>query len=128
MPRDHEVAMAKSAAPAHISDHATIKVLTPTGYETVHEGDNGFVCIVMRGWANSGIYTPVQFRELGYNSKIRAPVCFTPGAVRVALPLAEMKDMMGLQGKTPDQIAQAVETAYATGKLPQRREVTFAYM
>src|SRR6266511_4157557 len=50
MPRDAEVALAKSAAPANISDRATIKVLTTSGYQVVHDGDNGFVCLVMRGW------------------------------------------------------------------------------
>ena len=128
MTREAEVALAKSAAPAAISDQATIKVLTPTGYETVHTGDNGFVCLVMRGWANSGTYTPVAFRELGYNATIRAPICLTPAAVRMVLPYIEMKDKLGISGKTPDQIVAAVETAYATGKLPARTEVSFAYM
>lgn len=128
MPQDAEVALAKSAAPAAISDHATIKVLTVNGYVKVHDGDNGFVCIVMRGWANSGTYTPVKFRNLGYDSAIRAPVCYTPDAARIILPYVEMKDKLGIQGKTPDEIARAVEEAYATGKLPQRDKVTFAYM
>lgn len=128
MPREAEMALAKSAAPAAISDHATIKVLTPTGYEIVHDGDNGFVCLVMRGWANSGTYTPVAFRELGYNATIRAPICLTPAAVRVVLPYIEMKDKLGMSGKTPDEIAAAVEKAYATGQIPARNEVSFAYM
>ena len=49
MPRAAEVALARSAAPLHISERATIKVLTASGYEVVREGDNGFVCMVMRG-------------------------------------------------------------------------------
>src|SRR5258707_13376193 len=51
MPRDAEIALARSAAPANISGRATIKVLTKSGYEVAHKGDNGFVCMVMRGWA-----------------------------------------------------------------------------
>ncbi|HET7439599.1 MAG TPA: hypothetical protein VFJ56_08850, partial [Nitrospira sp.] len=42
MDRDAEIALAKSAAPDYISDHATIKVFTESGFQTVHEGDNGF--------------------------------------------------------------------------------------
>jgi hypothetical protein len=57
MPRDAEIARAKSAAPANISGRATIKVLTASGYQIVREGDNGFVCMVMRGWA-APTYTP----------------------------------------------------------------------
>jgi hypothetical protein len=49
MPRDTEVALARSAAPANISGPATIKVLTTSGYQVAHKGDNGFVCMVMRG-------------------------------------------------------------------------------
>ena len=48
MARDAEVALAKSAAPTSISDRATIKVFTKSGLEVAHQGDNGFVCLVMR--------------------------------------------------------------------------------
>lgn len=128
MPRDDEIALAKSAAPAALSDHATVKVFTVHGYQTVHEGDNGFVCLVMRGWGNSGTYTPIKFRNLGYDPAVRAPACYTPDAARIVLPYVEMKDTLGIQGKTPDEIAAAVQVAYATGKLPARDKVTFAYM
>jgi hypothetical protein len=57
MARDAEIALAKSAAPDNISGHATIKVLTASGFQAVHEGDNGFVCMVMRGWS-APTYTP----------------------------------------------------------------------
>src|SRR4051794_28732696 len=38
LPQDEEIALAKSAAPANISDHATIKLLTASGYEVASEG------------------------------------------------------------------------------------------
>jgi hypothetical protein len=99
MARDAEVSLARSAAPAHISGRATVKVLTPNGYEVAETGDNGFVCIVMRGWADSGIYTPVAFRLLGYEARIRAPVCFTPDAVRMVLPFYDLR-------RSPSRIAR----------------------
>ncbi len=55
MPPEAEVALARSAAPPNVSDRATIKVLTTSGYQVVSEGDNGFYCMVMRGW--TGIRT-----------------------------------------------------------------------
>jgi hypothetical protein len=55
MPRDAEMALARSAAPAAISDRATVKVLTASGYQVAHDGDNGFVCMVMRGWSDDPI-------------------------------------------------------------------------
>ena len=63
MAREAEVALARSAAPAPISDKATIKVLTNSGYEIARQGDNGAVCMVMRGFA-APTYTPAQFRDL----------------------------------------------------------------
>lgn len=59
MSQDAESSPAKSAAPAGISDHATIKVFTSSGYRVVHEGDNGFVCVAKRGFTGvSALYAP----------------------------------------------------------------------
>jgi len=33
-----------------------------------------------------------------------------------------------MEGKSPDQIAEGVQAAYATGALPRRETVSFAYM
>src|SRR6266849_327767 len=38
MAQDAEIALAKSAAPDYVSNHATIKVFTASGFQTVHEG------------------------------------------------------------------------------------------
>ena len=127
MQQDAEVALAKSAAPANISDHATIKVLTTSGFKVVHEGDNGFVCEVMRAFS-APTYTPAQFRNLVYDSSVRAPICFNPQAAREVLPYYELRTKLAMDGKDPDQIAQGVQTAYDRGQLPKRSGVSFAYM
>src|SRR5258707_6266107 len=57
---DAEIALARSAAPASISDRATIKVLKKSGYEVAQQGDNGNVCFVMRAFT-APTYTPAQF-------------------------------------------------------------------
>jgi hypothetical protein len=129
MARDAEIALAKSAAPENISGHATIKVLTASGYETVHNGDNGFVCMVMRGFTGAPTFTAVRVRALvTYDAKTRAPICFNPQAVRTVLPYYELRTRLGLEGKTADQIAEAVQAAYTKGEIPKRAEVSFAYM
>jgi hypothetical protein len=128
MSRDAEIALAKSAAPQSISDRATIRVLTTSGYQTVHEGDNGFVCMVMRGFTGAPTFTPAQIRAIVYDSKLRAPICFNPQAVRTVLPYYALRTKLGLEGKSPDQIAEAVQAAYANGEIPKRTEVSFAYM
>lgn len=127
MPQEQEIALARSAAPATISDHATIKVLTESGFNVAFEGENGFVCMVMRGWS-APTYTPVEFRELVYDPAVRAPICFNPEASRTVLPYYELRSKLGMAGKTPDEIATGLEAAYAQGELPQRVGVSFAYM
>jgi len=127
MTQDAEIALAKSAAPANITDHATIKVLTESGYQIVSEGDNGFVCLVLRGWS-APTYTPAQLRDLVYDPRVRAPICFDPEAARTVMPYYELRTQLGLEGRSPDQIAEGVEAAYAQGELPQRIGVSFAYM
>jgi hypothetical protein len=127
MPPDSEIALAKSAAPANISDQATIKVLTTSGYQVAREGDNGFVCMVMRGWA-APTYTPAEFRDLVYDAKVHAPICFNPAASRTVLPYYELRSKFGMEGKTPDQIAEGLQAAYVKGELPKREGVSFAYM
>jgi hypothetical protein len=129
MPQADEVALAKSAAPQNISDHATIRVFSTSGYQTVHEGENGFVCLVMRGFTGAPTFTPMQVRTLiTYDAKTRAPICFNPAAVRNVLPYYELRTQLGWEGKTAEQIAEGVEAAYAKGEIPKRTEVSFAYM
>jgi len=127
MPRDAEAALARSAAPASISERATIKVLTASGYQIARQGDNGFVCMVMRGWA-APTYSPAEVRELVYDPTVRAPICFDPEAARTVMPYYELRSKLGMQGKTPDQIAEGVQAAYTRGELPKRDEVSFGYM
>ena len=127
MTPEAEVALARSAAPENISGHATVKILTPSGYKVATQGDNGFVCLVMRGWA-APTFTPVQLRDLVYYAKLRAPICVNPVASRTVLPLQELRARLGMEGKTPDQIAEAVQAAYARGELPKMEMVAFAYM
>ncbi len=45
-----EIALARSAAPASISDGAEVMVLGRTGYRTAVKGSNGFLCLVERSW------------------------------------------------------------------------------
>jgi hypothetical protein len=127
MPRDAEIALARSAAPANISDRATIKILTKSGFEVAREGDNGVVCMVMRAFS-APTYTPAQFRDLVYDPTVHAPICFTPPAARTAMPYYELRTRLAMAGKGPDQIAESLQAAYIKGELPRRDAVTFAYM
>src|SRR5450432_1711957 len=64
-----EIALARSAAPASVSDSAEVMVLGPTGYTTAVKGTNGFLCIVERSWGAAT--DEPEF----WNPKVRAPIC-----------------------------------------------------
>src|SRR6476646_2717180 len=75
-----ELALARSAAPASVAEHAEVLVLGEHGYETAVKGTNGFVCFVSRAWDVA--FDNAEF----WNPKIRAPQCFNSAAVRSVLP------------------------------------------
>jgi hypothetical protein len=127
MTQDEEVDLARSAAPEKVSASATVKILTANGYKIASQGENGFVCMVMRGWA-APTFTPTPFRDLVYDSKVRAPICFDPVASRTALPYYELRTKLGMEGKNPEDIARGVAMAYTLGQLPKSEGVAFAYM
>src|SRR5260370_21725665 len=92
MGRDTEMSRAKSAAPASISDRATIKVLTANGFEVAHQGDAGFVCFVARGFTGAPTFTPVQFQAmLPDDPHTLAPLCLHPQAAKTVLPHYELR-------------------------------------
>jgi hypothetical protein len=129
MPQKAEIALARSAAPTNISSHATINVFTAHGFETVHKGDNGFVCLVMRGFTGAPTFRPLQIRDaLTYDPKTLAPICLNPQAVEIVLPYYELRTKLGIEGKSPSMIADAVRHAYEVGALPKRDRVSFGYM
>jgi hypothetical protein len=117
-----EIALARSAAPASISDAAEVMVLRRDGYTTGVKGSNGFVCIVERSWANTT--GDPQF----WNSKIRAPHCFNEAAARTFLPIFLKKTKLVLTGKSEAQIHAAVTSALATKELPALAPGAIAYM
>jgi hypothetical protein len=122
MTPDAEVALARSAAPDNVSARATIKILTSSGYKEAVKGDNGFTCIVMRGWS-------VPFtRKPEYYGRMRAPICYDPVASRTVLPYQELCAKLGLEGKDVATINREVAMAYALGELPKMEPTAFAYM
>ena len=117
-----EIALARSAAPASISDAAEVMVLRRDGYMTAVKGSNGFVCIVVRSWANTT--DDPQF----WNPKVRAPHCFNPAAAKTALPIFLMKSKLALEGKSRAEIAAAITSALDKKELPALAPGTMVYM
>ena len=105
--RDTEIALARSAAPSSISDHADVLVLGSQGYETAVKGTNGFVCFVERSWS-AGFADP-EF----WNPKLRAPNCFNAPAARSVLPQYLKRTEWVLAGASRQQLIDNARAAFA---------------
>ena len=120
--RNAEIALAKSAAPAAISDQADIMVLERQGYKTVAKGTNGFVCMVERSWT-----APFGDPEF-WNPKTRGPICLNPPAARTYLPTIISRTGLALSGKSETQIRDAVNSAFDKRELPALEAGAMSYM
>jgi hypothetical protein len=117
-----EIALAKSAAPASISDGAEVMVLGREGYTTAVKGTNGFLCMVERGWG-AGTEDPVF-----WNPKVRGPICFNGAAARSFAPIFLMKTKLVLAGKSKAEIVQATGAAMDSKELPALEPGAMCYM
>jgi hypothetical protein len=117
-----EVALARSAAPKHVTDSAKVLVLTRTGYVEAARGRNGFTCLVMRSFLG-GIDDP------GYWSpKVRAPACFNPPASRTVLLETLKRAEWVMAGVSQKEIAARTDRAYASKQFPLPATGAMAYM
>jgi len=120
--RNAEVALARSAAPASISDDAEVLVLGAHGYEPAAKGKNGFVCIVERGW------TAESDDPNFWNPKLRGPICFNAAAARSHLPLTIKKTELILAGKSKAEMFETVTAAIDKKELPTPEPGAMCYM
>ncbi len=117
-----EIALARSAAPASISDGAEVMVLGRTGYRTAMKGTNGFLCIVERSWGAATDHP--EF----WNPNIRAPICFNAASARTFMPIYLMKTKLVLAGKSKAEIVQATASALDKKELPALEPGGMCYM
>ena len=117
-----EIALARSAAPASISDGAEVMVLGPKGYTTAVKGTNGFLCLVERSWGAAT--DDPEF----WNPKVRAPICFNPAAARTFAPIFLMKTKLVLAGKSKTEIVEATASALDKKELPALEPGAMCYM
>jgi hypothetical protein len=122
MDRPAEIALAKSAAPAAISDHATVLVLTRHGYETALTGSNGFVCAVERSWMAQ--YDFPQF----WNPHMRGPLCYNPAAVRSILPYTIRRTELVLAGRSKTEMSAAIADGIRRHRFPPLEPGAMTYM
>ena len=123
MDRDREVALARSAAPDRISKDATVMVLGEEGYETLIEGTNSFVCIVMRSWGN-----PTHDHAYLYDPNLIVPECLDENAVKTILPMQLYRAELGVKQTPPADIEAAVMEGFRSGRFDRTETVSFSYM
>jgi len=117
-----EIALARSGAPASISDGAEVMVLDRQGFKTAVKGSNGFLCVVERSWgANTD---DPEF----WNPKIRSPICFNPAAARTFARIFLLKTRLALAGKSRTEILAATASALDQKELPALEPGAMSYM
>jgi hypothetical protein len=117
-----EIALARTAAPASISDGAEVMVLGRKGYTTAVKGSNGFLCLVERSWGNA------TDEPNFWNPKIRAPICFNTPAASTFVPIFLMKTKLVLAGKSKTEILEAITSALDKKELPALEPGAMCYM
>jgi hypothetical protein len=117
-----EIALARSAAPASISDGAEVMVLGRQGFTTAARGTNGFLCLVERSWGAST--DEPEF----WNPKVRSPICFNAAAARTYAQIFLMKTKLVLAGKSKAQIVEAIASALDKKELPALEPAAMCYM
>lgn len=122
MPRAAEIALARSAAPPAVSDHATVLVLTPQGYVTAAQGSNGFVCFVERSW-DSPFDAPTF-----WSPHIRGANCVNPPAARSVLPYFLLRTQLALAHRSQAEILAGVRAALAAHRLPRLEPDAVSFM
>jgi hypothetical protein len=115
MPRDQQITLAESAAPAEVSSKATIYVLGPKGYEKAREGANGFSCFVGRQFVN-----PTETTI--------APQCFDAEGSRTLLPVYLHGEQLRTNGKSEAEIKADVASGYKEGRYHYPSRPGFLYM
>lgn len=105
MDKTAEIALARSAAPAALSNDASVLVLGPHGFEAATTGTNPFTCLVERSWDK-----PFDDAEF-WNQKMRGPVCMNEAAVRTVLPMIMERAEWALSGASKHQMAERSKTS-----------------
>jgi len=111
LPRENEIALALSAAPEHLRNHAGVYVLERNGFVKVRSSTNGFTCIVNR--------------DHPLNQK---PVCFDAEGTATILPKILRVGELLMRGKPMSEIDVEIAEGFRTGKYISPRRSGVAYM
>jgi hypothetical protein len=111
LPRDQEIALARSAAPPAFARNARVWVFTGTGYVVAEAGASGVVCYVGRGWPES-----------------LEPHCFDPEGAETILPIEIRRVELRTAGKDSAEVERDIAAGLATGRFRLPRRPALSYM
>jgi hypothetical protein len=115
VPRERQIAVAESAAPAEVSSKATIYILGLKGDEKVREGTNGFSCYVGRHFVKP-TETTVE------------PACFDAEGSGTILLVYLHEEELRSSGKSEAEIKEDVAQGYKEGRFKYASKPGFLYM
>ncbi|HUF26130.1 MAG TPA: hypothetical protein VMM18_04020 [Gemmatimonadaceae bacterium] len=110
LPREFEIALARSAAPPTVSAQARVLVLTDQGFVVADSGSNGVTCLVDRSWRRS-----------------LEPHCYDAEGAASILPMELRRTEMRHRGRPEDEIDRDLAAGLANGRfrLPRRPALTY---
>ena len=102
-PRERQIQLALSAAPAEVSSKAAVYILGPKGYEKVREGTNGVSCLVERAF-------------VGTTEVAVGPACFDAEGSRTLVQTYLRREELRAQGKSETEIKDDIAQGYKDGR------------
>jgi len=111
LPREREIALARSAAPPSVSAEARVLVLTDSGYVEGAPGTNGVTCLVNRSWVRS-----------------LEPECFDAEAAATVMLAEIYRTEQYHRGRPTEEVAREVGQRLGDGRLRLPRRPALVYM
>lgn len=111
LPREREIALARSAAPPAVSREATVMVLAERGFEVAVRGTSDVTCVVNRSHPRS-----------------LEPHCFDAEASATILPMELRRTELLREGKSGEEIDQEIAAGLLSGRYRLPRRPAMSYM
>ncbi len=108
---EKEIALAKEAAPVHITKDANFMIWEENKFVFKIKGDGDFVCLVLRD--DKGRYEPS---------------CLNQSAMKSVLPIYEFQARELYKGKSINEIYQKISEKVASGEFPKAEPGALVYM
>lgn len=108
---DREMALALSAAPAHLAAATEVRVLRNGRYEVVRAGTNGFTCMVEHE-----------------DPRSVEPVCYDAAGAEAFLPVANAREQWRLEKHTEAEIRDRIDAGFRAGRFRAPSRPGIAYM